>query len=213
MSMIRVAALALALAAPPYCRRHSHRRRIKLDADLGQTVLSTAKPGSVYLRLNLKSLATAKSERRTPVNVAIVIDRSGSMQGDRIAAAKEGARVALKRLSSDDIVSLVSYNHDVDVLSPAAPLRDSRDKLMRGHRQPAGVDGTTALLRRRQGRRPPGREVRLRQQRQPRHPAVGRPRQRRAVDPRRAGRARPQARLQGHLGQRPSASASTTTRT
>ena len=93
-------------------------------------MLSTSKPGSVYLRLNLKSLAAAKSERRTPINVAIVIDRSGSMQGDRIAAAKEGARVALKRLSSDDIVSLVSYNHDVDVLSPAAPLRDSRDKLI-----------------------------------------------------------------------------------
>ena len=128
------------LSASPRSRLHSPHplilpttltaAELKLEADLGQTVLSTSKPGSVFLRLNLKSLATAKSERRTPVNVAIVIDRSGSMQGDRIAAAKEGARVALKRLSSDDIVSLVSYNHDFDVLSPAAPLRDSRDKLI-----------------------------------------------------------------------------------
>ena len=117
---------------------------LKLDADLGQTVLSTSKPGSVFLRLNLKSLTTAKSERRTPVNVAIVIDRSGSMQGDRIAAAKEGARVALKRLSSDDIVSLVSYNHDFDVLSPAAPLRDSRDKLIEAIDN-LQASGTTAL--------------------------------------------------------------------
>ena len=200
MSIIRVAALALALAAPALLPTTLTAAELKLDADLGQTVLSTSKPGSVFLRLNLKSLATAKSERRTPVNVAIVIDRSGSMQGDRIAAAKEGARVALKRLSSDDIVSLVSYNHDVDVLSPAAPLRDSRDKLIEAIDNLRGV-GHHRALRRRPGRRPAGREVRLRQQRQPRHPALGRPRQRRAVDPRRAGRARPQARFQGHLGQ------------
>jgi Ca-activated chloride channel family protein len=144
MSIIRVAALALALAAPALLPTTLTAAELKLDADLGQTVLSTSKPGSVFLRLNLKSLTTAKSERRTPVNVAIVIDRSGSMQGDRIAAAKEGARVALKRLSSDDIVSLVSYNHDFDVLSPAAPLRDSRDKLIEAIDN-LQASGTTAL--------------------------------------------------------------------
>jgi Ca-activated chloride channel family protein len=144
MSTIRAAALAFALAMPLAFPAAVGAAELKVEADLGQTVLSTSKPGSVYLRLNLKSLSAAKSERRTPVNVAIVIDRSGSMQGDRIAAAKEGARVALKRLSSDDTVSLVSYNHDVDVLSPAAPLRNSRDKLLEAIDN-LRADGTTAL--------------------------------------------------------------------
>jgi len=53
---------------------------VKVEADLGRSVLPTADPGTVYLRLSLKSLAAAKRERRTRINAAIVIDRSGSMQ-------------------------------------------------------------------------------------------------------------------------------------
>ena len=144
MSMIRTTALALALAACLAFPAALQAAEIKVEADLGQTVLPTAKPGSVYLRLSLKSLSSGKRERRNPVNVAIVIDRSGSMQGDRIAAAKEGARVALSRLSPDDTIALVAYNHVVDVLSPAAPLRGSRDSLLRAIDN-LEADGTTAL--------------------------------------------------------------------
>jgi Ca-activated chloride channel family protein len=144
MSMIRYAAFAIALAAPFSLHVPAHAAELKLEADLGQTVLSTAKPGNVYLRLNLKSLAASNRERRPPINAAIVIDRSGSMQGDRIEAAKEGARVALKRLSSDDTVALISYNHDVEVLSPAAPLRASREKLIEAIDK-LEANGTTGL--------------------------------------------------------------------
>ena len=144
MSIIRAAALAFALTATLALPATVNAAELKLEADLGQTVLSTSKPGSVYLRLNLKSLAAGKRDKRPPINVAIVIDRSGSMQGDRIAAAKEGARVALKRLSSDDTVALIAFNHDVDILSPAAPLRDSRDKLLEAI-DDLKADGTTAL--------------------------------------------------------------------
>jgi Ca-activated chloride channel homolog len=117
---------------------------VKVDAELGRSVLPTANPGSVYLRLSLKSLAAAKREHRTPINAAIVIDRSGSMQGDRISAAKEGARVALERLSSDDTIAIVAFNHNVDVLSPAAPLSSAQGKLKRAI-DGLSADGTTAL--------------------------------------------------------------------
>jgi Ca-activated chloride channel family protein len=117
---------------------------IKLDAEPGHTVLSSTDAGNIYLRLSLKSLAGAKREHRTPINAAIVIDRSGSMAGDRLSAAKEGARVGIDRLSSDDTVALVAYNHSVDVLSPAAPLRGSSDTLKRAIDR-LTADGTTAL--------------------------------------------------------------------
>lgn len=118
---------------------------VKLDADLGQSVLQSDKTGKVYLRLSLKALIAQERdrERRTPVNVALVLDRSGSMNGERIEAAKEATRMALARLGRDDIVALVAYNHNVDVLQPA-------ERLTSHERLASKVDdlqasGTTAL--------------------------------------------------------------------
>jgi Ca-activated chloride channel family protein len=149
MSIFRAAALspilAIALAAPLALSASVQAAELKVEADLGQTVLPTTKPGSVYLRLSLKSLGGGTREKkRPPINAAIVIDRSGSMEGDRISAAKEGARVALKRLSSDDTIALIAYNHGVEVLSPAAPLGSSRGKLLEAIDN-LQADGTTAL--------------------------------------------------------------------
>lgn len=147
MPMIRSAAVALtfcaavALALPLHM---AHAAEVKVEADLGRSVLPVSAPGKVYLRLSLKSLAAAHRERRTPINAAIVIDRSGSMQGARIAAAKEGARVALERLDPDDTIALVAYNHSVDVLSPAARLGRSHDRLEQAIKR-LTASGTTAL--------------------------------------------------------------------
>jgi len=118
--------------------------QVKLEADLGQAAVAAKSSSSVYLRLSLKSLAASKRETRTPLNVALVIDRSGSMSGDRIVAAREAANVALERLSADDVVSLVSYNHKVDVLHPAARLGSSHESLKRAIER-LTPDGTTAL--------------------------------------------------------------------
>lgn len=117
---------------------------VKLEADLGQSVLHLPSTDRVYLRLSLKSPELTTKRERPPINVAIVIDRSGSMTGERIAAARKAAKVALERLGNDDIVSLVSYNHEVTVLHKAAPLRTSRASLERAINR-IEASGTTAL--------------------------------------------------------------------
>ena len=117
---------------------------VRLGAELGHSTIHLKSKDRVYLRLSLKTLAARERPERAPINVALVIDRSGSMSGDRIAAAKKGAHVALERLAADDIAALVAYNHEVDVLAEAGRLGTKRDALDRAIDKLV-ASGTTAL--------------------------------------------------------------------
>ena len=50
-----------------------------------------------------------------PINLALVIDRSGSMQGQKIADARAAALGMIDRLRKGDRVSIVTYSDDVRV--------------------------------------------------------------------------------------------------
>jgi Ca-activated chloride channel family protein len=117
---------------------------VKLGAELGHSTIDRKSRDRVYLRLSLKSLAAEKKRDRAPINVAIVVDRSGSMSGERLAAAKKGAHAALERLGGDDIVSFVSYNHEVEVLQKAGELKEGRTAIER-EIDNLEASGTTAL--------------------------------------------------------------------
>ncbi len=61
----------------------------------------------------------ARSERvRPPVNLAFVLDRSGSMSGDKIRLAKQAIEEAIARLHDDDRFAIVVYDDRVDVVVP-----------------------------------------------------------------------------------------------
>jgi Ca-activated chloride channel family protein len=59
----------------------------------------------------------ARSERvRPPVNLAFVLDRSGSMSGEKIRLAKQAIEEAIARLHDDDRFAIVVYDDRVDVV-------------------------------------------------------------------------------------------------
>ena len=97
---------------------------IKLEARLAQPVMKSGEGHKNYLRIALQGCKPEPSQTRTPVNVAFVIDRSGSMQGARIAQAREAAIMAINRLLPTDIASVVIFDNVVDVLVPAQPVSD-----------------------------------------------------------------------------------------
>lgn len=116
--------------------------QVKIDAELGQGAVVASHGKRIYLRISLEGLGG--ESRRIPVNLGIVVDRSGSMQDEnKIGKAREGAVMALGRLGESDIGSVVAFNHDVDVLLPARHVSDHEAVNRAIERLEA--DGNTAL--------------------------------------------------------------------
>jgi Ca-activated chloride channel homolog len=59
------------------------------------------------------------ARERPPVNLGLVLDRSGSMGGKKIRLAKDAAVAALRRLDARDRFSLVTYDDHIDVVVPS----------------------------------------------------------------------------------------------
>jgi Ca-activated chloride channel family protein len=90
-----------------------------VDARLGHASLSKGSNGETYLFAQVtasddKSAASAL----TPMNLAVVIDRSGSMKGERIANAMNAAVFALERMRDGDSITVVSFDTSAQVVVP-----------------------------------------------------------------------------------------------
>ena len=66
----------------------------------------------------LVDVVVAESTNRTiarPIAVVLVIDRSGSMSGTKIEAAKEAARATVEALAPDDLIAVVAFDSESQV--------------------------------------------------------------------------------------------------
>lgn len=97
---------------------------VAVQTAMSTTAVMAGEKQTAYLRVSLTGQAPEGRDRRAPINVAIVLDRSGSMQGAKLERAKEAAIGAIDRLHDDDIVSVVAYDSTVDVIVPATKARD-----------------------------------------------------------------------------------------
>jgi len=117
--------------------------QLRLNAAMGQPVMLAHKKQVAYLRVGLTGFKLPTRQDRAPVNVAIVIDKSGSMSGDKIAKAKDAAIMAIDRLNCNDIISVVTYDSGVNVLVPATKVAD-KEMIFRRIRD-IRAEGSTAL--------------------------------------------------------------------
>ena len=98
---------------------------------------------TTFLKVDLEGIRP-KGISRAPLNLALVIDRSGSMSGEKIADAKNAAIHVIQQLQRNDIVSVITYSDSVEVLIPATKVADKKNLIQRIRR--IGSNGNTALF-------------------------------------------------------------------
>ena len=69
--------------------------------------------------LRLEGEAPAADDR-VPLNLSLVLDRSGSMSGAPLAAARDAAAMLIRRLRTEDTVSVVAYDDHVSIVAEPA---------------------------------------------------------------------------------------------
>lgn len=80
-----------------------------------------ASPQAAYLLIEAKPDAATE---HVPLNFCLVLDRSGSMQGAKLAAMKDATKRVIDTLTPQDIVSIVLFDDTVQVLAPATAAAD-----------------------------------------------------------------------------------------
>src|SRR5678816_4638723 len=127
--LIAVTTLALSTLGARAARADDMLDQVKGDqpvqvvASLGHPVLLAGRPAVTFLKVGLTG-ERKSAAYRTPANLSIVLDRSSSMEGERIAKAREAAVMLVDNLRPEDFVSVVVYSDTVEVLVPATLAAD-----------------------------------------------------------------------------------------
>ena len=100
--------------------------------------------GGYLVRALLRITGEAPEPSDRPgLNLAVVLDRSGSMAGEPLKRAKEAAGLLVRRLADDDVVSVVAYDEEVRTVAGRTPGARRQDLLDRIEAIHSG--GTTNL--------------------------------------------------------------------
>ena len=108
-------------------------------------VLASDRPETAVVKVGLTGAALPAGERPA-VNLALVLDRSGSMQGDRIVRAREAAIAAVRRLDERDYVSVVVFDDRIDVLAGAQTASEANKAAIVEKLRTVEARGSTAIF-------------------------------------------------------------------
>lgn len=86
---------------------------MKLDCRLDHAAVPVGAPNLVHILLTITAPEQPTGSKRPDLNIAVVLDRSGSMGGDKLEYAKKSVLVLLNHLGPRDRFSLVAFDDEV----------------------------------------------------------------------------------------------------
>ncbi|WP_339132994.1 MAG: VWA domain-containing protein [Candidatus Electrothrix sp. GW3-4] len=98
---------------------------LQLQAAFDNDTIYSEQPAPHYLEvLVTASQQTNTLRKRLPLNLALVIDTSGSMRDEnKLVSVKQAAIALVNRLQPEDRLAIISYNTEAKVVLPSSPVR------------------------------------------------------------------------------------------
>jgi Ca-activated chloride channel family protein len=134
--------LAATLSAVLASQAHARETlRLKLEPD--RDYLLKHSPQELVVKIDLSAIAERPHFKRAPLNLAVVLDRSGSMTGAKIEKARQAAMGLVDQLAPGDVFSLVTYSDHAQVVVSAEEVKDK--ELLKARIARIRPGGSTAL--------------------------------------------------------------------
>ena len=97
---------------------------MKLSASLDLELVALEQPDELALLVELTAPEPTWTAPRRPAAVQVVVDRSGSMAGERLDAARRALCALVDRLDPADRFGVVAFDDQAQVVVPCAPVTD-----------------------------------------------------------------------------------------
>ncbi len=118
-------------------------QKLCLSLGYGFAPAADTKQPALFVHLGMTSGIRPEDFKRPPLQLALVIDQSGSMKGDKMASVQEALRTLLTKLTPDDVLTIVTFTNRAHVLLPPTKVEEHRSILQAINQLKA--DGSTNI--------------------------------------------------------------------
>lgn len=117
---------------------------ISFEGALANRFVRAGEPAPVIARLRVGTVAPPEA-KKPPINLALVIDTSGSMEGKPIEDARAAATAMIDALSDGDKLAVIAFHSTAEVLLPSTELDGDNKSEVKARVQAMKAQGTTDM--------------------------------------------------------------------
>ena len=99
--------------------------QLSLDVDCDRRLVAVEVSSQRTLEWVVAAPNIAQRASRAPLNLALIIDRSGSMQGEKLRNVQRAASHVLDLLDERDRIAVVAYDNQVNLVAASAPVTEA----------------------------------------------------------------------------------------